>query len=99
MAVETSRSAANVSSSMRSPRASRCDAGIVVFMSMPAQNTRSPAPVRTAQRTSASSRTRRQASASPRIVGGSRLFACSGRSIVTTATCGCPGGRSYRTDT
>jgi hypothetical protein len=99
IAVDTSRSAANVSSSMRSPRAKRCDAGIVVFMSMPAQKTRSPAPVSTAQRMPSSSRTRRHASASARIVGGSSAFACSGRSIVTTATCGWSAGSSRRTAT
>ena len=72
----------------------RCDAGIVVFMSMPAQNTRSPAPVSTAERISASAAMLRHASASWRSVGGSSAFACAGRSIVTTATCGWSVGNS-----
>src|SRR5207253_1804609 len=38
---------------MRSPRAKRWAAGMVVFMSMPAEKTRSPAPVSTAQRRAA----------------------------------------------
>src|SRR5436189_2355514 len=68
-------------------------------MSMPAQKARWPAPVSSAQRIASSSRTRRHASANARIVGGSSAFACSGRSIVTTATCGWSGGSSKRTAT
>jgi len=82
------RSASIDSSSIRSPRAKRCEAGIVVFRSIPAQNTRSPAPVTTAQRISGSAAIRRQAAASSTTVRGSSEFACSGRSMVTTATCG-----------
>ena len=65
--------------------------------SMPAQKTRSPAPVSTAQRISGSPATRSQAAASARRVGGSSAFARSGRSMVTSATCGWSSGSSKRT--
>ena len=73
-----------------------CDTGIVSRMSIPEQNTRSPAPVSTAQRIASSLAISRQPSASAQSMLGSRALARSGRSIVTRATCGWASGRSSR---
>src|SRR5437773_7047817 len=97
-AVAIARRPSKSAGSIRSPRASACDAAIVVRMSMPPQKTRSPAPVSTAQRISSSPAIRSHAAASSRSVGGSSELARSRRSIVTSATWGWSESSSSRAD-
>ena len=68
------------------PRPPENAAGIIFLRSAPAENARSPAPVRMATQAESSSRNRTQAATSASWVSGSIAFIASGRVIVMVNT-------------